>query len=201
MSKATCPVIPGTIWQFLAEFESIRRGVSFRKAVWIFPYDDSNERHMQRISASRQATVSQGPARPCPISARRPASVCSNASRELDYQPKLPGPQPGYRGRSYLIGLWLPACFTPSLAEVPKRSPVHPRQGLLPDVGVFVEGGPSLEREVNLTAAGGAVWTRWIIASTGTNIEQFERMEAKAQAYVLGRSRIVGAWSKLRRHQ
>jgi len=103
--------------------------------------------------------------------------------KELDYQPNSLA-RSLVTGRSYLIGLVAPSLLHPFFAEVALAL-----SGAIRNKGYFLivsssEEDPELERE-EISRLLGRRLDALVIASAGSNVEQFERMDSKAQPYVL----------------
>jgi len=103
--------------------------------------------------------------------------------KELDYQPNSLA-RSLVTGRSYLIGLVAPSLLHPFFAEVALAL-----SGAIRGKGYFLivsssEEDPELERE-EISRLLGRRLDALVIASAGSNVEQFERMDSKAQPYVL----------------
>jgi len=103
--------------------------------------------------------------------------------KELDYQPNSLA-RSLVTGRSYLIGLVAPSLLHPFFAEVALAL-----SGAIRNKGYFLivsssEEDPELERE-EISRLLGRRLDALVIASAGSNVEQFERMDGKAQPYVL----------------
>jgi LacI family transcriptional regulator len=103
--------------------------------------------------------------------------------KELDYQPNSLA-RSLVTGRSYLIGLVAPSLLHPFFAEV-----AIALSGVIRDRGYSLivassEEDPELEKE-EISRMLGRRLDALVIASTGSNTEQFERMDSKAQPYVL----------------
>ncbi|MDX6464510.1 MAG: LacI family transcriptional regulator [Acidobacteriaceae bacterium] len=103
--------------------------------------------------------------------------------KELDYQPNSLA-RSLVTGRSYLIGLVAPSLLHPFFAEIAVAlSSVIRDRGYSLIVSSSQED-PELERE-EVSRLLGRHMDALVIASAGSNIEQFERMDSKAQLYVL----------------
>jgi LacI family transcriptional regulator len=103
--------------------------------------------------------------------------------KELDYQPNSLA-RSLVTGRSYLIGLVAPSLLHPFFAEIALAL-----SGAIRNKGYFLivsssEEDPELERE-EVSRLLGRRLDALVIASAGSNVEQFERMDSKAQPYVL----------------
>jgi len=103
--------------------------------------------------------------------------------KELDYQPNSLA-RSLVTGRSYLIGLVAPSLLHPFFAEVALAL-----SGAIRDKGYFLivsssEEDPELERE-EVSRLLGRRLDALVIASAGSNVEMFERMDSKGQPYVL----------------
>jgi LacI family transcriptional regulator len=110
--------------------------------------------------------------------------------KELDYQPNSLA-RSLVTGRSYLIGLVAPSLLHPFFAEIARAL-----SSVIRDKGYSLivsssEEDPELERE-EISRLLGRRLDALVIASTGSNIEQFQRMETKAQPYVLIDRDLVG---------
>jgi LacI family transcriptional regulator len=103
--------------------------------------------------------------------------------KELDYQPNSLA-RSLVTGRSFLIGLIAPSLLHPFFAEV-----AIALSGVIRDRGYSLivsssEEDPELERE-EISRLLGRHMDALVIASAGSNVEQFERMDSKGQPYVL----------------
>lgn len=103
--------------------------------------------------------------------------------KELDYQPNTLA-RSLVTGRSYLIGLVAPSLLHPFFAEVARALSAAIREK-----GYFLivsssEEDPELEKE-EISRLLGRRLDALVIASSGTNVEQFERMESRDQPFVL----------------
>src|SRR5580692_3310964 len=103
--------------------------------------------------------------------------------KELDYQPN-PLARSLVTGRSYLIGLVAPSLLHPFFAEVAKSLSAAIRDKGYSLIVSSSEEDPELEKEEISRLLGRRI-DALVIASSGTNTEQFERMESKGQAFVL----------------
>ena len=103
--------------------------------------------------------------------------------RELDYQPNSLA-RSLVTGRSYLIGLVAPSLLHPFFAEVAKALSAEIREKGYSLIVSSSEEDPELEKE-EISRLLGRRLDALVIASSGSNIEQFERMESKAQPFVL----------------
>lgn len=103
--------------------------------------------------------------------------------KELDYQPNSLA-RSLVTGRSFLIGLIAPSLLHPFFAEVAVALSSVIRDRGYSLIVSSSEEDPELERE-EVSRLLGRHMDALVIASTGTNIEQFERMDSKAQLYVL----------------
>lgn len=110
--------------------------------------------------------------------------------KELDYQPNSLA-RSLVTGRSYLIGLVAPSLLHPFFAEIAKALSSSIRDKGYSLIVSSSEEDPELERE-EISRLLARSLDALVIASTGTNIEQFERMEAKAQPYVLIDRELTG---------
>jgi LacI family transcriptional regulator len=103
--------------------------------------------------------------------------------KELDYQPNSLA-RSLVTGRSFLIGLIAPSLLHPFFAEV-----AIALSGVIRDRGYSLivsssEEDPELEKE-EISRLLGRHMDALVIASAGSNVEQFERMDSKGQPYVL----------------
>lgn len=103
--------------------------------------------------------------------------------KELDYQPNSLA-RSLVTGRSYLIGLIAPSLLHPFFAEIALAL-----SNVIRDRGYSLivsssEEDPEIEKE-EISRLIGRRLDALVIASSGSNIEQFERMDGKAQPYVL----------------
>jgi len=103
--------------------------------------------------------------------------------RELDYQPNSLA-RSLVTGRSYLIGLVAPSLLHPFFAEVARALSAEIREKGYSLIVSSSEEDQDLEKE-EISRLLGRRLDALVIASSGTNIEQFERMESKAQPFVL----------------
>ena len=103
--------------------------------------------------------------------------------KELDYQPN-PLARSLVTGRSYLIGLVAPSLLHPFFAEVAKALSAAIRDKGYSLIVSSSEEDPELERE-EISRLLGRRLDALVIASTGGNAEQFERMESRGQPFVL----------------
>jgi LacI family transcriptional regulator len=110
--------------------------------------------------------------------------------KELDYQPNTLA-RSLVTGRSYLIGLVAPSLLHPFFAEVAKAL-----SSVIRDKGYSLivsssEEDPELEKE-EISRLLARRLDALVIASTASNIEQFERMETREQPYVLIDRELTG---------
>jgi LacI family transcriptional regulator len=110
--------------------------------------------------------------------------------KELDYQPNSLA-RSLVTGRSYLIGLIAPSLLHPFFAEVAKALSSAIRDKGYSLIVSSSEEDPELEKE-EISRLLARSLDALVIASTGSNIDQFERMEAKAQPYVLIDRELTG---------
>ena len=103
--------------------------------------------------------------------------------KELDYQPNSLA-RSLVTGRSYLIGLVAPSLLHPFFAEIARALSAAIRDKGYSLIVSSSEEDPELEKE-EITRLLGRRLDALVIASSGSNIEQFERMESKAQPFVL----------------
>src|SRR5450631_4077777 len=103
--------------------------------------------------------------------------------KELDYQPNSLA-RSLVTGRSYLIGLVVPSLLHPFFAEIARALSSSIREKGYSLILSSSEEDPELERE-EITRLLGRSLDALVIASSGSNIEQFQRMESKAQPFVL----------------
>ncbi len=115
--------------------------------------------------------------------ARRPGSACCERVKELDYQPNSLA-RSLVTGRSYLIGLVAPSLLHPFFAEIARALSNEIRDKGYSLIVSSSEEDPELERE-EISRLLGRRLDALVIASAGSNVEQFERMDSKAQPYVL----------------
>jgi len=103
--------------------------------------------------------------------------------KELDYQPNSLA-RSLVTGRSFLIGLIAPSLLHPFFAEI-----AIALSSVIRDRGYSLivsssEEDPELERE-EISRLLGRHMDALVIASAGSDLEQFERMNSKAQPYIL----------------
>jgi LacI family transcriptional regulator len=110
--------------------------------------------------------------------------------KELDYQPNSFA-RSLVTGRSYLIGLVAPSLQYPFFAEVAKSLAGEIRDKGYSLIVSSSEEDPEIEKE-EISRMLGHGLDALVIASTGSNLDQFERMESKAQPYVLIDREIAG---------
>ena len=103
--------------------------------------------------------------------------------RELDYQPNSLA-RSLVTGRSYLIGLVAPSLLHPFFAEIAKALSATIRDKGYSLIVSSSEEDPELEKE-EISRLLARRLDALVIASSGSNIEQFERMEGKGQPFVL----------------
>jgi LacI family transcriptional regulator, galactose operon repressor len=103
--------------------------------------------------------------------------------KELDYQPNSLA-RSLVTGRSYLIGLVAPSLLHPFFAEIALALSRVVRDKGYSLIVSSSEEDPELEKE-EISRLLGRRLDALVIASSGSNIEQFERMDGKAQPYVL----------------
>jgi len=103
--------------------------------------------------------------------------------KELDYQPNSLA-RSLVTGRSYLIGLIAPSLLHPFFAEVALALSDAIRTSGYSLIVSSSEEDTELEKEEILRLLGRRL-DALVIASSGSNTEPFERMNAKAQPYVL----------------
>ena len=103
--------------------------------------------------------------------------------KELDYQPN-PLARSLVTGRSYLIGLIAPSLLHPFFAEVAKALSAAIRDKGYSLIVSSSEEDPELEKE-EISRMLNRRLDALVIASAGTNIEQFERMDSRGQPFVL----------------
>lgn len=102
---------------------------------------------------------------------------------ELDYQPNVLA-RSLVTGRSYLVGLVVPGLLHPFFAEVAKALSAVIREKGYSLIVSSSEEDPELERqEIRQLLA--RRLDALVIASSGTSIEQFERMGLQSQPFVL----------------
>src|SRR5258708_2643778 len=103
--------------------------------------------------------------------------------KELDYQPNSLA-RSLVTGRSYLIGLVAPSLLHPFFAEIARALSSAIRDKGYSLIVSSSEEDPELEKE-EISRLLGRRLDALVIASSGTNIEQFERMDSRAQPFVL----------------
>jgi len=103
--------------------------------------------------------------------------------KELDYQPN-PLARSLVTGRSYLIGLIAPSLLHTFFAEIALALSNVIRVRGYSLIVSSSEEDPELEKE-EISRLLGRRLDALVIASSGSNIEQFERMDGKDQPYVL----------------
>lgn len=103
--------------------------------------------------------------------------------KELDYQPNSLA-RSLVTGRSYLIGLVVPSLLHPFFAEVALSLSSAIRGSGYSLIVSSSEEDTELEKE-EISRLLGRRLDALVIASSGSDTEQFERMNAKAQPYVL----------------
>lgn len=103
--------------------------------------------------------------------------------KELDYQPN-PLARSLVTGRSFLIGLIAPSLLHPFFAEIAVALSAVIRDRGYSLIVSSSQEDPELEKE-EVSRLLGRHMDALVIASTGSNMEQFERMDSKAQPYVL----------------
>jgi LacI family transcriptional regulator len=113
-----------------------------------------------------------------------------NRVKELDYQPNSFA-RGLVTGRSFLIGLVAPSLQHPFFAEVAKSLANDIRVKGYSLIVSSSEEDPEIERE-EVSRMLGHRLDALVIASTGSNIDQFERMENKGRPYVLIDREIPG---------
>jgi LacI family transcriptional regulator len=103
--------------------------------------------------------------------------------KELDYQPNSLA-RSLVTGRSYLIGLVAPSLLHPFFAEIALALSRAVRDKGYSLIVSSSEEDPELEKE-EISRLLARRLDALIIASSGSNLERFERMDSKAQPYVL----------------
>jgi LacI family transcriptional regulator len=103
--------------------------------------------------------------------------------KELDFQPNSLA-RSLVTGRSYLIGLIAPSLLHPFFAEIAKSLSSAIREKGYSLIVSSSEEDPELEKE-EISRLLGRRLDALVIASSGSDIEQFERMASKAQPFVL----------------
>ncbi len=103
--------------------------------------------------------------------------------KELDYQPNVLA-RSLVTGRSYLVGLVVPGLLHPFFAEIARALSIVIREKGYSLIVSSSEEDPELERqEIRQLLA--RQLDALVIASSGTSIEQFKRMELQKQPYIL----------------
>jgi len=102
---------------------------------------------------------------------------------ELDYQPNVLA-RSLVTGRSYLVGLVVPGLLHPFFAEVAKALSKTIRAKGYSLIVSSSEEDPELERE-EIRQLVARRLDALVIASTGSSIDQFQRMDLQSQPYVL----------------
>jgi LacI family transcriptional regulator len=103
--------------------------------------------------------------------------------KELDYQPNSLA-RSLVTGRSYLIGLVAPSLLHPFFAQIAKSLSNEIRDKGYSLIVSSSEEDPELERE-EISRLLARRLDALVVASSGANLEQFQRMDSKAQPYVL----------------
>ena len=103
--------------------------------------------------------------------------------KEIDYQPNSLA-RSLVTGRSYLIGLVAPSLLHPFFAEIALALSRVVRDKGYSLIASSSEEDPELEKE-EISRLLARRLDALIIATSGSNLEQFERMDSKAQPYVL----------------
>jgi len=103
--------------------------------------------------------------------------------KELDYQPN-PLARSLVTGRSYLIGLIAPSLLHPFFAEIARALSSAIRDKGYSLIVSSSEEDPELENE-EISRLLGRRLDALVIASSGSSIEQLQKMESKAQPFVL----------------
>jgi len=103
--------------------------------------------------------------------------------KELDYQPNSLA-RSLVTGRSFLIGLVAPSLLHPFFAEIARELSRVIRSGGYSLIVSSSEEDPEIEKE-EISRLLGRRLDALVIASAGTNIEMFQRMDARSQPYVL----------------
>jgi LacI family transcriptional regulator len=103
--------------------------------------------------------------------------------KELDYQPNSLA-RSLVTGRSYLIGLVVPSLLHPFFAEIARALSSVIRAKGYSLILSSSEEDPDLERE-EISRLLGRSLDALVIASSGSDVEQFQRMESKSQPFVL----------------
>jgi LacI family transcriptional regulator len=103
--------------------------------------------------------------------------------KELDYQPNTLA-RSLVTGRSYLIGLVAPSLLHPFFAQIAKSLSSEIRDKGYSLIVSSSEEDPELERE-EISRLLARRLDALVVASSGANVEQFQRMDSKGQPYVL----------------
>jgi LacI family transcriptional regulator len=103
--------------------------------------------------------------------------------KELDFQPNSLA-RSLVTGRSYLIGLVAPSLLHPFFAEIARSLSSTIREKGYSLIVSSSEEDPDLEKE-EISRLLGRRLDALVIASSGSDLEQFERMASKAQPFVL----------------
>lgn len=103
--------------------------------------------------------------------------------KELDYQPNSLA-RSLVTGRSYLIGLVAPSLLHPFFAEIARALSAAIRDKGYSLIVSSSEEDPELERE-EISRLMARRLDALVIATSGSNLEQFERMESKGPPFVL----------------
>lgn len=103
--------------------------------------------------------------------------------KELDYQPNSLA-RSLVTGRSYLIGLVVPSLLHPFFAEIARALSASVRSKGYSLIVSSSEEDPELEKE-EIARLLARRLDALVVASCASNVEQFKRMESKAQPYVL----------------
>jgi LacI family transcriptional regulator len=103
--------------------------------------------------------------------------------KELDYQPNSLA-RSLVTGHSYLIGLVAPSLLHPFFAEIAKSLSKVIRDRGYSLIVSSSEEDPEIEKE-EISRMLGRRLDALVVASSGSSIEQFERMESRDQPYVL----------------
>lgn len=110
--------------------------------------------------------------------------------KELDYQPNSLA-RSLVTGHSYLIGLVAPSLLHPFFAEIAKSLSRAIRDRGYSLIVSSSEEDPEIEKE-EISRMLGRRLDALVVASSGSNIEQFERMDGRDQPYVLIDREIKG---------
>jgi LacI family transcriptional regulator len=110
--------------------------------------------------------------------------------KELDYQPNTLA-RSLVTGRSYLVGLIAPSLLHPFFAEIARALSSEIRDKGYSLIVSSSEEDPALENE-EISRLLGRRLDALVIASTSSNIAQFERMDSKEQPYVLIDRELTG---------